>query len=64
MIMTSQTQTSDLFYFMRSRRPAEEPVYHCNCPQCSRRFRYGPKQVDHKVQCPKCRKQFTLPPAK
>jgi hypothetical protein len=47
---------------MRTRRPAKEPVYHCNCPQFSRRFRYGPKQVDREVQCPQRKNLFTLPP--
>ena len=50
-----------VFLYLRSRPPEEEPVFHCNCPHCNRRFRFGPKQVGRKVRCPQCKQQFVLP---
>lgn len=49
------------FLLLRRRGPAEEEVYHFNCPKCKRRFRFRARQAGHKGECPRCREQFVFP---
>jgi hypothetical protein len=50
------------FWFMRTRTPKEQPIYHFRCPGCLRKLRYQERQVGHKGECGYCKQSITFPP--
>ncbi len=51
-----------VFWWIRTREPAEEETYHFRCPGCRRRLRYRQRQVGHKGQCSNCGHELVFPP--
>jgi hypothetical protein len=47
--------------YRRKYSKEEEEELHFQCPCCSRRLRYRPKQAGHKGACPRCRESFVFP---
>jgi hypothetical protein len=49
------------YFFIRSRRPREQPVHNFRCPHCKRKLHYRGNQAGRRAICPLCKQHLIYP---